>query len=150
MSKYRFRLETLKKLREAARDDCRQQLAQALKADQVIENRLNEIDEEFQRLLKAAQEGSRPGVVNVDRLLEVHRYELVLQAEQKQLEHQRKAISTEIDLRRAKLIDADREVRVLEKLREKQHAQHVAEERRLDIRDLDEAGARCGVGEDIG
>jgi flagellar export protein FliJ len=47
-------------------------------------------------------------------------------------------VGAEIERRREVLVEADRDVRVLEKLREKQTERHRYEENRREIRQLDE------------
>ena len=58
------------------------------------------------------------------------------------------AVQTEIEQRRRAVVDANREVRVLETLREKQLDQHRRDENRREIRQLDETAGRRAVQED--
>jgi len=62
-----------------------------------------------------------------------------LKAHRKQLEGQREQVAVEIERRREVLVAANREVRVLEKLREKQSQRHREEENRREAKQLDEA-----------
>ena len=62
-----------------------------------------------------------------------------------ELSQQEKAVAAEIEKRREALAEANREVRVLEKLKEKQHHRYQQEENRREIKLLDEAaGQRLG------
>ena len=82
---------------------------------------------------------SRPGPVNVDRLLDAGRYETILKAERHAVDKRRQAVMGEIDRRRQALVEADREVKSLEKLRTQQALRHRQEESRLEIKQMDEA-----------
>src|SRR3954463_14922923 len=85
MSKYRFRLETLQKVREAHRDQQRASLAEAFRAEQVLaENRVQLIAEE-QELLALKRTASEGRYLDVNRLLEAQRYELLLKAQGQEL-----------------------------------------------------------------
>jgi flagellar export protein FliJ len=50
--------------------------------------------------------------------------------------------------RRVALAEANREVRVLEKLRDRQHERHRQEENRQEIKELDEVAGRRAVREE--
>jgi len=140
MPPFRFRLQTLERLREAARDACREQLADALRVD----DRLREQQTELERHLHTARELQtvRAGKVDVDRLLEAQRYETDLLGEARHVAEQRLRVAEEIDRRRASLVEADREVKVLEKLKAARRTEHEQAERRADVRRLDEVAGR--------
>ncbi|MDY0167542.1 MAG: flagellar export protein FliJ [Thermoguttaceae bacterium] len=141
MAKFQFRLATLLRLGESVRDERRGQLAEAYRADEMLEQRQGMVAGELASLRTACRNAVTPGNVDLDRIVESQRYELALRAQQKHLTHQRKAVEGEIERRREALLAANREVRVLEKLRERQEERHRHEEARRDIRQLDEAAA---------
>ena len=130
MAKFKFRLATLLKLREATRDERRAELAQAYQADSLLEKQQDRLRKELAGLLLQSRKVAEPGTVDVDQLLETQRYELVLRAQQSQLSAQRQTVAEEIERRRQVLVEADREVRVLEKLRQRQLQRHREEEAR--------------------
>jgi flagellar FliJ protein len=138
MARFKFRLATLLKLREAARDERRGELAQAYRADEALQGYLEQVQAELDNLKSECRETVRPGTVNIDRLIEAQRYEVILKAQQRQLNEQRGRLAAEIERRRVALLAANREVRVLEKLRERQMEQYEQAENRLDIKRLDE------------
>ena len=148
MAKFRFRLATLLRLREAARDQRRHVLAEAYRVDDVLRRRIEVAERELDALRQRTRQMAGPGAVNVDQLLEAQRYELALRAGQQQLDKQRQAVAEEIERRRHDLAEAGRDVRVLEKLREKQSRRHAIEEGRRDIKMLDEVAQRRAVQED--
>jgi len=139
MAKFRFRLSTLLRVRENVRDECRQQLIAAQRAEEVIAARVAALDEALASLRLHALVASRPGPVNVDRLLDAGRYEMMLKAERHAADEQRQAVIGEIDRRRQALVEADREVKSLDKLRTQQALRHRQEESRQEIKQMDEA-----------
>lgn len=138
MATFRFRLATLLRLREAGRDERRADLADALRADRVLEERVEQYDQDLAELLASAIETASAGPVNVDFLLSAQRYEILLRAERAETVRQRGLLATEIAKRQAALVEADREVRVLEKLRERHWERFRAEEERREQAQLDE------------
>ena len=66
----------------------------------------------------------------------------LLQAQLAQLNQKRAQLEDEIARRRQALVEADRDVKTLEKLRERQHQQHELASRRADQKLLDDAAAR--------
>jgi flagellar FliJ protein len=77
-------------------------------------------------------------VADISGLLASHRYELVLKSRAMQLAEQIVQVQGEVERRRLALVEADRQVRVLEKLRERRRVEHAAGEARLEQRQLDE------------
>lgn len=142
MAKFKFRLATLLRLREATRDERRTELAEAYRADDVLRKHLERVGRELFWLKAQCRKAAGPGTVDVDRLVEAQRYEVTLRAQQRQLTGQCEAVGAEIDRRRGALLAADRDVRLLEKLREKQARRHRQEEHRQEIKQLDEVAGQ--------
>jgi flagellar export protein FliJ len=66
------------------------------------------------------------GQLDVNQLLAAQRYRLSLEAQSTALAEQAAKVAEEVERRRQALVEADREVRVLDKLEERQRAQHRA------------------------
>lgn len=147
MAKFKFRLATLMRLREAARDERRLQLAEAYRVDDLLQGQLDEVRGELVGLKDCCREFAGPGTVDVDRLVEAQRYELALRAQHGQIGQQRQAVAEEIERRRQVLVDANRDVRVLQKLRQKQSQRHRLEEGRREVKLLDEVAGRQAGGQ---
>jgi flagellar protein FliJ len=143
MGRFRFRLSSVLKLREATRDERRAQLAEAYRADEILQTRLAELDRIVADLKVRYLQAAGPGPIEVDRLLEAQRYELIVTVERKTVERQRTALAVEIEKRRENLVAADRDVRVLEKLRETQAERHRDDENRQEMKVLDEVAGRA-------
>lgn len=141
MAKYRFRLETLLKLREARRDEQRSALAQAFHAEQVLADNRRALADE-QAALRDVQRSATAGrYLNVNRLMEALRYDLVLRSSEQELDQQEKLLAVEIERRRLALVEADRAVRTLELLDERHRRQHTQRQQRLETKQLDEVAS---------
>jgi flagellar FliJ protein len=148
MKTFRFRLATLLRLRSATRDQRRAQLAEAHRADDMIGQEQQRLGQELASRNRRQRAASGPGEIDVDQLLAEQRYALLLHGQQQHLDRQRQLLAAEIERRRGLLVEADREVRVLEKLEQRQRGRHVEEANRLDVRELDEVAHRRAVPED--
>jgi flagellar export protein FliJ len=145
MPKFNFRLATLLRLRELARDERRSQLAQAYRAQELLEGQARQIEEHLGELRQRTRRVCSPGEINVDRLMEARRFEMVLLAHRQDIERKQEMVEAEIQRRRQAVVEANREVQVLQRLRERQHEQYRAEENRREIKQLDEiAQQRAG------
>ncbi|RMF88177.1 MAG: flagellar export protein FliJ [Planctomycetota bacterium] len=142
MAVFRFRLQPLQRLREHARDQRRAELAQALEALELVEQKQRELAEELERATGLQRQAAKPGSIDVDTIMAVRRYQMALYAQAAQLQQQAAAIAEEIERRREALAQADREVRVLEKLRERQLERYRSEEQRREMKVMDETAAQ--------
>lgn len=142
MPRFQFRLASVLRLREAARDERRLRLAEALRAEQLLGEQRAQVQAALGDVQQRARDAARPGPVQVDRLVDAQRYELVLLAQLADLGQKAQLLAREIDARRQALVAADRDVRVLEKLREQQRERHRAGEQARDTKQLDEIGGR--------
>lgn len=149
MPQFKFRLTTLQKLREAARDECRAQLAEAYQAEAVVRGRLDELVADLEALRNQARAVTAKGQVNVDAILDNQRYEMALKVEQQIINGQIAGLQAEIERRRQVLIAADREVRVLEKLRDAQYVRHQQQEAVIELKQFDEIAARSTAREEF-
>ncbi len=142
MARFTFRLAALLRLRESRRDECRAALAEAYRIDEVLGKRIDGLDRELGALREFCRANASPGAVNVERLVQAQRYELVARAQQGRLVQQRQTVAGEIERRRQALVEADREVRVLEKLHERQAEQHRRDEDLREVKRLDEIASQ--------
>ena len=108
---------------------------------------LKQLEDELDRLQSHCRETAGPGEVDVDRLVEAKRYEMRARAQELQIVRQRETVQTEIQRRRQNLLDANREVRVLENLRDKQALQYRLEEDRRESKRLDEVAQQQALRE---
>lgn len=133
------RLATLLRVREAERDQRRTELAEAVHSLDLVRQHMVELAHEAERLQRLTREASRPGTLNINRLLNSHRYDLLLEVRHQQLSHREFALTSLVEGRREMVVDADREVRMLEKLIEKGEAHQQLTEQRREQNLLDAA-----------
>jgi len=138
MAQFQFRLESLKKLREAERQQRRIELAEAFHAESLLRQHASQLEQDLREIEKRSRVISSPGRVQVDQILDTHRYKLMLKSQVMVLSQKEAQLQTEIERRRAALAVADRDVRVLEKLRERKREEHAAAEFKRELRQLDE------------
>ena len=149
MAQFQFRLTALLRLRETDRDDRRASLAEAYEAMDIIEQQTSDVSAQLLGATEAARKASAPGVIHVERIMSANREQLLLQAQQAELERQHALLADEVERRRGALREADQQVKVIEKLREKQRLRHQKQQDRLEIKMLDEfAGRRHSIGEE--
>jgi flagellar protein FliJ len=135
---FQFRLKTLLRLKVAERDERRAELAKALRAEELLREQQATVIGEQAEIKQQARRQKSPGAGNVDRLLATNRYELVLAARVTQLQGQLEQVVAESQRRRLALVEADRHVRTLEKLRERQALAYRDAETRHDAKEMDE------------
>jgi len=142
MTQFTFRLGTLLSLRESQRDACRAELAAARAEQDRLASQRQSLVAEQQRQHDEQRQRASAAAVDLMQLLQLHDYEAALRtslAQLGELETQQEAI---VRQRQIALGEAQREVAVLEKLRERQHQQHQMHESRREQRQLDEIAAR--------
>lgn len=142
MSVFRFRLSTLLRLREADRDERKVRLAEAQRAEQMIQEKIAELNGQIGMARRELAAAGGPGTVDVDRLMHAQRFGLQLEAEQQAAAAQLRAVAAETERRREALTAADREVRILEKLREQNSARFNREQAKREMKSMDEAANR--------
>jgi flagellar FliJ protein len=142
MARFVFRLEKLLKLRERQRQERELALAQAQQAVRILDDQIAQLADEQAANRETARRALRQGKLEVDRLLDCHRYELLLAGQERALRQQRERIVQEADRRRQAVVEADRKVKVLEKLRARKQAEFAREEQRRETLELDEVAQR--------
>ena len=148
MARFQFRLATLRRLREQHRDELRGRLAEAYEAEQVLQRQRDGLQQEAESLRGMQRQMVAVASPNVNQLLEAQRYGLVLQGRNVVLADQLRQVAAEVERRRQAVVEADRQVRALDKLAERQHAEFLREQQRIDHRLMDEiAGQRQGATE---
>jgi len=142
MPAFRFRFSTVLKLREATRDQRLAQLAEALAAQDKLRTRRQSIEAELANLNRLQQGRRAVGALSIDVLLSSSRYDAILRAELAAIAEHETTLAAEVQRRQHAVLAADREVRTLEKLREKQRAAHRSAEALAELKELDEVANR--------
>ena len=141
---FNFRLEPLITIRDNVLKECQAELAKAYEARRKLEEYLQDIE----RLLTEGTEKARSLMqtgqkVNVEYLLGIRRQEMFLRANQNQLLKDIQTIDEEIERRRAAVIAANKNLKIVEKLKEKRYEKYLEEENKAETKAMDEtAGNR--------
>jgi flagellar FliJ protein len=142
MKAFRFRLATILKLREATRDERLALLAEAQAADDKLRSRSQAIQADLTQLNRLQHGRTATGQVNIDVLISSSRYDSILRAELVAIAAHQATLAVEIEQRRQRVMAADREVRTLEKLRDKQLELYRQSEALHELKGLDEIATR--------
>ena len=142
MGVFHFRLTTLLKMREAERDESRLRLAEALEAERILLAKIEELELERGQVTEQSRVAVQPGVIDLDRLVQASRYEHLLEAQLRVFRDREQQLRTEIGRRRDALLESDRRVKVLEKLRERQLVEFHQRESKKEQQQMDALGLR--------
>lgn len=145
MSRFNFRLASLLKLRVHAREAKQTELAAALRRLKLIEQTRGEVHDELRQLEIHMRTSKAGSTLDVDRLLDGHRYQLALTARVAELTRAIGDAQKEVDRCRLKLVEADRDVKVLEKLHEQQLSDHRRSLEMREMNQLDETAVQRAV-----
>ncbi|MBA3484307.1 MAG: flagellar export protein FliJ [Pirellulales bacterium] len=141
MARFNFRLQTLRRLREIHRDEQRGRLATAYEAERILAEQRNAVVAETASLVDSQRQLMQQGSLDVTQLLTAQRYQLALEAQIRALADQAARLAEEVERRRQSLVEADREVRVLDKLEERKRQQHREASQRAETKLLDEVAS---------
>lgn len=146
MKKFRFRFESLLRFRKSRRDQCCQILSklfadlEKLRLDKrkTIGHRLDQLSE--------LRDLSGKGKLDVDRVTSRRFHAGQLLADIESIEQQQDMLDGQIEMCRKVLTEAEREVKVIEKLREKHQADFVENRERLERIELEQTwlGSKSG------
>jgi len=140
---FQFRLEPLIKIRDNVLKECQAELAKAYDARRILEEHLQEVERQLAEGTATARSLMQPGqTVNVDYLLGIRRQEMFLLANQEEINQQMQEIDAEIERRRDAVVAANKELKILEKLKEKRHEQYLDDEKREETKAMNEIAGR--------
>ena len=136
---FKFRLEPLIKIRKNVLQECQAALAKAYDERRILEEHLQEVERQLAEGTATARSLMQPGQkVNIDYLLGIRRQEMFLLAHQNEIKQKMQEADEEIERCRAAVVEANKEVKILEKLKEKRHEQYLEDERREEAKAMDE------------
>lgn len=139
MTDFVFPYASLLKIRRQTRDQCRQQLAEALAAEARLVAEREHIERESRLQQDQIAEMTRQRQLDVDGIARRTWHTGQLARDLMSLAADGQQILREIQQRRQALIEADRQVQLLEKLEEKQRAAHETARHRREARTMEDA-----------
>lgn len=122
MNQFTFRLQSVIQIRARARDAASHAYQKALQARAKLDDQISELNAEHDSQ-QPFQQASSLKQVNPQRLLESQRYQMMLQQDIAGLRSKRAVIEEECERRRLALVEREKAVRAIEKLREKRLAE---------------------------
>ena len=148
MSTYQFQLETVRRVRQSQRDELRGGLADAFRAAEVLAGEQARIEVELTELRRQMHQIASQSQLDVNHMLDMQRYELVLKGELQGVTDKVGLVDQEINRRRAAVVAAEQGVRALDVLERKGREQHRQEQERAENKQMDEiAGVLWSRGE---
>ncbi|MCL2346947.1 MAG: hypothetical protein FWC50_01670 [Planctomycetaceae bacterium] len=135
---FRFRLQPLQKIRENVRRNRQTELAKALEAEAVVRERLEGVKHEIKTTKEEGRRLAVGGEVNVDYLIGLRRHEAFLLAQKTTIEEHLEKLIAEVERRRQAVIEADKEVRIMEKFHDKLKERYDSAIETKEIAEFDE------------
>jgi len=136
---FTFRLDPLITIRDNALKECQAELAKAYHARRIIEDALQDVEKQLAEGIAATRKLMQAGqTVNVEYLLSFRRQEMFLRANEADLKQKMEMIDEEIERRRALVVAANKELKIVEKLKEKRYEKYLEEENKAEMKIMDE------------
>jgi len=117
-------------------------LAEAYQAERLLREQVESIHAEEAELQQIHRSSLQTDTADVNRLLDVQRYSAALKGQLATIQNQEKMLATEIEKRRQTLVEADQQVRVLEKLHERKLDVHRKQRQLAEAKTMDEIASR--------
>jgi flagellar protein FliJ len=138
---FRFSLETVLRLRNQKRDECRRELGLAVSRLGLLDSQVQEVLNEQSELRAYLKQLSREGAVEGGMVSRCH-----MHLGQLERRHQQSLLACEearlaVESLRQQLVKADQQVKALEKLRENQFQDFQTEQQRRELLELQEIQA---------
>ena len=136
---FKFRLEPLITIRDNVLKEKQGELAKAYEARRKLEEKQVELEQELAATVEAGRNMLHGGgVLDVDYLLSLRRHEGYILAQRDEVLRMMVAVDEEIERRRTAVMEAHRDLKTVEKLKEKQKAKYDAEQAKKETVMMDE------------
>jgi flagellar export protein FliJ len=139
MPQAHLRLDKVHHIRQNAREQRRIELLEAQQAEDQVAAQVVALQSDLRSLRGHLQSATTPGQLNLDDLRHAQRYERSLRGELESAQSRCEALSAEVERRRHSLVEADREVKVLDRWQEKQQVQFRIDQARREAKHDDQA-----------
>lgn len=143
MARFEFRLQALLTLRDAERERCRAELAAAHASTRDLRAQRDLLAVEIEAQRRWFRAGTTPGPIALERLRSAAAYEAAQRERIAAIAAELEAADAQLERCLQTLAEADGEVRVLEKLRERQLDQFRQKQATREARQWDEAAVRA-------
>ena len=140
--RFRFRLEVVRRIRRQAQDAQRRVVAESIRAAAAAEERINRLTQDLRHTIDLTREAQGAKALDLVPLRGHQFYSGWLQRQILESDRELAGRRAEVDRERARLAEATKKLKVVEKLREKQWARHMKEVHREEQAAFDEVGAQ--------
>ncbi|MBC8876789.1 MAG: flagellar export protein FliJ [Planctomycetes bacterium] len=138
MSEFRFSLHSILKVRLAERDGRRAELEDVERSQLGLQRDMDRLAQELQQSRVHSRGFLSPGSIDIAHLQDCHSNEQTLRQKIDRLGRQKEQAAKKVEQCRAALLQADRQLRMLEKLSDKQRQAYRHDEEKRENRLLDE------------
>jgi len=136
---FTFRLDPLIAIRDNKLKECQAELAKAHDARRILEEALQEVEKQLAAGVTTARDLMQEGqTVNVEYLLGLRRQEQFLRLDQDDLMQKIKIVDEEIERRQNAVVVANKELKIVEKLKEKRYEKYLEDENKQETKAMDE------------
>ncbi|MDR1964037.1 MAG: flagellar export protein FliJ [Planctomycetaceae bacterium] len=139
---FQFRLEPLITIRDNVLKEKQGELAKAYEARRIAEEKKQELEQELSENVAAGRQRMTAGAIDIEFLLGLRRHEMYINAQMDVVQGHLRQIDEEIERRRIAVMEAHKELKIVEKLKEKRYERYQTEENRKEIIRMDETALR--------
>jgi len=140
---FTFRLDPLITIRDNTLKECQAELAKAYHARQIVEETRLKFEKDIEESLQSARKMLESGTIDVTFLLTLQDHKTYRTAQLAKIAEDIKKIDEEIERRRALVVAANKELKIVEKLKEKRYEKYLEEQNKAEMKIMDEiAGNR--------
>jgi flagellar export protein FliJ len=125
-------------LRRQNRDECRRQLDEAERAEAILTDQIAAADAQAASNAQMRRRVASNGSCDLNLLLAAQRHQAALEQERQALSQQIGLVAREVERRRATLVEAEQQVRMMERLSERKQAESRCKALQQESKRLDE------------
>jgi len=143
--KYTFRLQTVLRLRKMAEDECRRRVADRLREIGRAESDVRRLEEQYDWEIGRSRDDQQSPSMNVMTVRLRRSYMGHLQRSERECEAHIRVLREKLEEEQRALAHASKEVKALEKLRDRQWERHREQQRRAERAEEDEIGQQMFI-----
>lgn len=140
MTRFRFRLKTVLKMRQQEERQQQRRVAEVVRIREHFEGRLRELGEAKHHCVESLRALAETGGLDMRRIASVRYYGSQLDFQQVEIHEKLRLVDQELERRRLDLAEASKQRQIIEKLRDRQVAEHRRSLEKRQQAVLDEVG----------
>jgi flagellar FliJ protein len=136
--RFQFRFETMLRIRRQREDEHKRIVADRLRGITQVREQIASLNGQVEQEMEAIRHGQQPGTIDLQQAVRRRHWLGHLHRAALECEARLRGLEAKLAQERAALAEAARQRRILEKLKERQWEQYVAELERLETKESDE------------